>query len=58
MTDARQNPSATPDKKPQNQTDANQGSIKGPQRTGDKPGGDDVARGSAGDRRRASKGAR
>ena len=58
MTDARQDPDATSDKKPQNQTDENEGSIKGPQRSGDKPGGEDVARGSAGDRRRASKGAR
>lgn len=31
MADAKQNPAATPDKKPQNQTGENQGSIKGPQ---------------------------
>jgi hypothetical protein len=58
MSDAKQNPGATPDRKPQNQVGADKGPIKGPQVTEDQMERDDVAAGSAGDRRRASKGAR
>lgn len=58
MSDAKQRPDATPDRKPQNQTGEDKGSIKGPQRTDHNTQVDDTARGSAGDRRRASKGAR
>jgi hypothetical protein len=60
VTDARQNPEATPDTKRQHQTDESKGSVKGPQFTGaamdDRQR--DMPAGSAGDRRRAAKGAR
>lgn len=58
MSDAKQRPDATPNQDPQNQTGEDQGAIKGPQRTGHNTQVDDTARGSAGDRRRASNGAR
>ena len=58
MSDAKQRPDATKDQKPQNQIGEDQGAIKGPQRTSHNTQVVDTARGSAGERRRASKGAR
>lgn len=60
MSDAKQNPNATPDHKPQNQTGEEAGPIKGPQLTGDQMEDRqrDLPAGSHGDRRRAGKGAR
>lgn len=58
MSDAKQNPDATPDQNPQNQTGADKGPIKGPQVTEDQMEREDVPAGSADDRRRASHGAR
>ena len=58
MSDAQQNPDATPDRNPKKQTGEDKGAIKGPQMTEDQMERDNVAAGSAGDRRRASKGAR
>lgn len=58
MSDAKQRPDATPDQKPQNQVGEDQGAIKGPQRTSHNTQVDDVPRGSGGERRRASTGAR
>ncbi|AKH41228.1 hypothetical protein FHS61_001755 [Altererythrobacter atlanticus] len=54
MADAKQRPDGTPDQKPQNQTGANKGPIKAPQRDGHSVRGEDLPRGSEGDVRRAS----
>ena len=60
MSEAKQNPDATPDRKPQHQTGENKGAIKGPQVTEGQmeERRRDLPAGSAGDRRRAGKGAR
>ena len=68
MDDAKQNPDATPDntdtdntdKKRQHQTDESHGSVKGPQVTEAQmeERRRDMPAGSAGERRRAGKGAR
>ena len=58
MSDAKQNPDATPDPKLNHQVGEDKGPIKGPQVTEDQMQRKDVPRGSAGERRRASKGAR
>jgi hypothetical protein len=58
MSDAKQNPAARTDRKPQNQTGEDNGPVKRPQVTEERMERDNVAAGSADDRRRASKGAR
>ena len=60
MSDAMQNPDATPDRKPKKQVGENKGAIKGPQVTKDQMEDRhrDMPAGSDGERRRAGKGAR
>jgi hypothetical protein len=57
MSDAKQNPAARTDSKPQNQIGEDKGQVKRPLAE-ERMERDNVAAGSAGDRRRASKGAR
>ena len=57
MSDAKQNPAADTNRNPQNQTGEDKGPVKRPLAE-DQMERDNVAAGSAGDRRRASKGAR
>ena len=60
MSDSKQNPGATPDRNPKHQTGENKGPVKGPQVTEAQMDERrrDMPAGSAGDRRRAAKGAR
>jgi hypothetical protein len=57
MSDAKQNPAARTERKPQNQIGEDKGPVKRPLAE-ERTERDNVAAGSTGDRRRASKGAR
>jgi hypothetical protein len=54
MSDAGHRPDATPDQSPRNQTGADKGPIKGPQRAGRNTQVTDTARGSEVESRNAS----
>ena len=54
MSDAKQRPDATPDQNPQNQKGADQGAIKGPQRTSHNTQVTDTPRGSEPETRNSS----